>query len=384
MAKRTRIIEGTWSCTSCGAKDIPARHRKCPTCNNPREESGQESEFNYGEVDAARGKSRREGVVDPKALEAAAAGEDWFCEYCQASNRGDQSRCHNCHAERSAASRKLSSGPVEGAPPPRPQAPPRKASSGWGKWVLGALALSCLCFSGFAWWGSRTHEVGGTVARTEWSRTVYLDTFSRVSRSGWRDELRPTPSRMPVNGAGEVAGVENIRGCASRQRGTRQVADGTERVCRTKTRKVACGTEEKCTRRTLGNGFVEETCEDVTKYCNEDYEECRDETRYRSEPVYVDSCTYDTYEWKPVGSRTASGTNDAPRWPELPGSPSAVDRLRKEEQYTVRIEYQRRGPQAHELRPGSEQEFLAWRPGQSVTLDVSNLGQVKAVRPAAR
>ncbi|MFP2912563.1 hypothetical protein ACLESD_47630, partial [Pyxidicoccus sp. 3LFB2] len=171
----------------------------------------------------------------------------------------------------------------------------------------------------------------------------------------------------------------NIRDCVSRQRGTRRVADGTERVCRNKTRRVACGTEERCSRRDQGNGFVEEVCEDVTKYCSESYEDCRTETRYRTEPVYAQQCTYDTYEWKPQDRREASGTDDRPRWPEL--SVSGVDRLRREEQYSVNIRYEDDGVKEHVLEPKSEQEFLAWKKGQGVSLTVTNLGKVEKVVP---
>ena len=375
MAKRTRIIEGTWSCTSCDTRDIPARHRNCPSCNNPREETGQESEFDFGPTAAASGKSLREGVSDEKALDAAAAGVDWFCEYCGASNRGDSPRCRHCRAERSDASRTLSEESDDEAPPP----PPAPKPSGGGRWrIFGAVLLALFggCFA-FSLWGSRTHEVSGEVTATEWKRTVYRESFQRVSRTGWREELRPTAARMPVDGRGEVAGVENIRDCTRRQRGTERVPDGTERVCRQKTRKVACGTEEKCTRKKMGNGFMKETCEDITKYCDESYEDCREETRYRTVPVYAQSCTYDTHEWTEVEHRDASGRDDAPRWPTLTASSS--ERLRREEKYTVRIQYEDDGRKEHVLEPKTEREFLAWKKGQKVPLQVSNLGKVQVM-----
>ncbi|HSP78908.1 MAG TPA: hypothetical protein VLQ93_10280, partial [Myxococcaceae bacterium] len=208
-------------------------------------------------------------------------------------------------------------------------------------------------------------------------RTVYRESFQRVSRTGWREELRPTAARMPVDGRGEVAGVENIRDCTRRQRGTERVPDGTERVCRQKTRKVACGTEEKCTRKKMGNGFMKETCEDITKYCDESYEDCREETRYRTVPVYAQSCTYDTHEWTEVEHRDASGRDDAPRWPTLTASSS--ERLRREEKYTVRIQYEDDGRKEHVLEPKTEREFLAWKKGQKVPLQVSNLGKVQVM-----
>jgi hypothetical protein len=173
--------------------------------------------------------------------------------------------------------------------------------------------------------------------------------------------------------------VENIRDCTRRQRSTRQVADGTERVCEDKTRRVQCGTEEKCTRKKMGNGFMKEECEDVPKYCDESYEDCETRTRYRTEPVHDLSCTYDTYAWTEVGQPArASGDDSAPRWPEP--RVGSVDRLRREEKYLVRIEYQDgKKVKTHELEPQSESEFLTWRKGQSVSLQVSNLGGVSNV-----
>ncbi|MBZ4418341.1 hypothetical protein [Myxococcus sp. RHSTA-1-4] len=379
MAKRTRIIEGTWNCTSCDTKGIPARHKVCPSCGNPRELTGKESEFDFGGVDAKSGKSLREGVTDEPALELAAAGEDWFCAYCGASNRGDLPRCKQCNAERTddakaAVSRELPS-PAE-APP----APPPKKGLGKKAWLALGLLFSCCFGTGvFGIWAGSTHEYPGSVTGTAWQRSVVRERFSPVVKTGWRDELSTTAPRMPVNGAGEVAGVANMRDCVSRQRGTRRVADGTERVCRTKTRKVACGTEEKCRRRDKGNGFVEEVCEDVTKYCSESYEDCQNETRYRTEPVYALQCAYDTYEWKEVDRRETSGTDDRPRWPEL--TASGVDRLRREEKYSVRIRYEDDGEKEHVLEPKSEQEFLTWKKGQGATLTVTNLGKVEQAVP---
>ena len=376
MAKRTRIIEGSWNCTSCDTRNIPARLRSCPHCNNPREETGQESEFEFGEVDATSGKALREGVTDDKALSAATAGADWFCDYCGASNRGDTPVCRNCRAERSATSRALSEEPDsrEALPPKVPPAPQRSSR----KWLYLALMLPCFGGCLFFLWGSRTHGVTGTVVATEWTRTVQRESFQRVSKTGWRDELSTTSPRMPVNGAGEVAGVENIRDCVRRQRSTRQVADGTERVCEDKTRRVQCGSEEKCTRKKMGNGFMQEECEDVPKYCDESYEDCRTQTRYRTEPVYDSSCTYDTHTWTEVGPPAlASGKDSAPRWPEV--RLGSTDRLRREEKYLVRIEYKDGKLKQHELEPKDEAEFLSWRKGQSVSLQVSNLGGVSNV-----
>ncbi|MBN1204170.1 MAG: hypothetical protein JXB05_04515 [Myxococcaceae bacterium] len=382
MAKRTRIIEGTWNCSSCGKKGILARYKKCPDCNNPRELTGEESEFDFGGTDAKTGKSLRESVADEKALEMANAGADWFCAYCGASNRGDQPICKNCKAERTDDAKALREEEDPGLPPPKPQqAPPPKRTWRTVAMVVGGSLLFC-CGSSLIYgvWASWTHDYAGQVVSAEWKRTVFQERFTPVTLEGWRDELRTQAPRMPVNGTGEVAGVENIRGCASRQRGTRKVPDGTERVCSTKTRRVACGTEEKCRTRNKGNGFKEEICEDVTKYCSESYEDCRNETRYRTEPVYAQHCSYDTYQWKELDRREDSGRDEQPpRWPELSAGPT--DRLRREEKYSIHIQYEDDGPRKTVLEPKTEQEYLGWKKGQQVTVTVDNTGELKNAVP---
>ncbi|WP_224247112.1 hypothetical protein [Hyalangium gracile] len=384
MAKRTRIIEGTWDCTSCDTKGILARHKKCPQCGNPRELTGEESEFDFGETDAATGKSLREGVTDEKALELAKAGADWFCAYCGASNRGDQKICKNCRAERTGDAKALREEADPGLPPPRPspqQAVPKKRGplAKVGLALLGSLFLCCGGTVAYRIWASIPHDTTGQITGTEWKRSVAQERFTPVTLEGWADQLRAQSPRMPVDGKGEVAGVQNIRNCVPRQRTTRKVADGTERVCSTKTRKVACGTEEKCRTRDKGNGFREEICEDVTKYCSESYEDCRNETRYRTEPVYEPKCSYDTYEWKKVTHQELSGEDgEPPRWPEL--SVRTEDRLRREEEYIVHLEYDGgKKKTKHELK--TEQEYLAWKKGQQVSLTVTNGGEVQKIAP---
>ncbi len=382
MAKRTRIIEGTWACTSCEARGILGRHKKCPHCGNPREETGGESDFDFGDSDPVTGKSVREGVTDARALELAGAGEDWFCPYCQASNRGDAPRCQGCNAEAPTdpAQRRRPRRPARAAvPEPQDDAPepPRKRRLGCMPVLLLALAL----FGLYRWWGAQTREVTGEVVDVGWRRAVARETFSPVQREGWEDGLRRQPPRMPVQGAGEVAGVQNVRDCVRRQRGTRRVADGTERVCRERTRKVACGTEERCTRRDTGNGFAEETCQDVTRYCSESYESCENRTRYREEPVWGRHCTYDTFAWVPADRAELSGRADAPRWPALAAGPR--DRLRREESYQVSVRFEgKEGPATHLLEPRGEAEFKRWKVGDRVRLTVTNRGGVEKVERA--
>jgi hypothetical protein len=234
-------------------------------------------------------------------------------------------------------------------------------------------------FCGYIFWAIQSNDYPGTVTKVAWSRTVRRETFTRVAKRGWKDELRPAAAVMPLSGAGERAGLERIRDCQSKQRGTRQVADGTERVCRTRSRDVACGTEERCHTEDLGNGFAKEVCDDVTKYCSESYEDCQNETRYRTEPVYGEECAYDTWEWQRAAEETLSGAEDAPRWPAL--TPATLDRLVRTETYDVEFEYQHgRERRRTSFRPTALAEFERWRPGTKATLVVYNDGELRGFR----
>jgi hypothetical protein len=388
MARRTRIIEGTWNCTSCGTQGVLGRHKVCPQCGNPRER-GHETQFDFGATTES-GASTKEAVTEAALLQQAALGPDWRCSFCQATNAADLTVCRACAAPRAES-------PEEPAPPeqaasvqdlvsaptaetPQPAGP---ASLGRRRGCLGcalALGVALVALLILSIWGAQRHEYEGRVMSRSWERVVHREGFVPVTKDGWRDEVRAVRPVMPVNGAGAVAGVTDVRDCHREQRGTRRVADGTERVCRNVTRRVACGTREVCRKKDLGNGFAQEVCEDVTKYCDKTEEECQQETRYREEPVYDTRCRYTTWEWQPNGEERASGHDDDPRWPAL--SAGAHDRLRREGRYGIDVEYSRRGQvRTHTLTLSSEAEYRGFRTGQPLTVVVNNLGVVKDVRP---
>jgi hypothetical protein len=367
-------VEGTWTCTSCGSRGILGRHESCPSCGNPRD-SAAESRFDFG-PSTATGASAGATVSDPSLLALARAGADWSCPFCGASNRADLPSCRSCSAPRETV--------PDRAPAPQPllgggASTPRPGRRGC---LLSGCALALVfaaALVGLAIWGSRSHDYPGRVESRGWRRTVERQRFTRVEKQGWQDEIRPRAAAMPARGAGEIAGVERIRDCARTQRGTRRVADGTETVCERRTRQVECGTEEKCETRDLGNGFAEEVCDDVPRYCSEDYEDCHQETRYREEPVYGVRCRYDTWEWSAAGSFEAHGTDDAPRWPAVELDP--LDRERRDEAYDVVVTYGRGS--RHVLHPRTAEEYARWSAGQRVRVRATNLGRVEEVAPAA-
>jgi hypothetical protein len=387
MSERRRIIEGTWTCASCGAREVLGRHKTCPSCGNPRD-SASEMSFDFG-ARSASGASNRETVTDADALAAAEAGADWFCAFCRSGNRGDTQVCRACGSPRDerALVPEVAAPPVAAAAaPPAPASVLSKVGTakrgcgcGCGTLLVGLLILLG-AFLALGYWGSRTHEVEARVVERHWTRTSEREVFARVTREGWQSELKTRRSVMPVAGRGEVAGVEGIRDCARRQRSTRRVATGTRQVCDDRTRQVQCGTDERCETRDRGNGFAEEVCRDVPRYCSESYRDCRDETVYREEPVYDVMCRYDSWEWRAAGQLQERGGEEPPRWPAR--ALASQERETRKEAYEIVFEYQGKGARRHTWKLSTPEEYARWPRGTAARLTVNNVGDVKAVRPA--
>ncbi len=81
------IREGRWDCSSCGSTAIYGRHVDCPGCGKPRP-AGVRFYLAHGEP----------VVTDPERLREAAAGPDWVCARCGASNRATLHACAGCGA----------------------------------------------------------------------------------------------------------------------------------------------------------------------------------------------------------------------------------------------------------------------------------------------
>ncbi len=381
MSERRRVIEGTWKCASCGAQDILGRHKSCPTCGSPRDSAG-EMAFDFG-ARTESGASTREAVIDAALLATAEAGADWFCAFCRSGNRGDTQICRACSSPREErALTPDGPAPVEAkaaSAVAQTSSAKRGCGCGCGTLLAGLLVLF-IAFLALGYWGSRTHDIDAHVVQRSWTRTSERQAFARVTREGWKSELTPRVSVMPVAGRGEVAGVEGVRDCSRRQRSTRRVATGTRQVCDDRTRQVQCGTDERCETRDRGNGFAEEVCRDVPRYCSESYRDCRDETSYRDEPVYDVMCRYDSWEWRAAGQLQERGGEEPPRWPSR--ALASQEREVRKEAYEVVFEYQAKGAQQYTLQIASQAEYARWPKGSRARLTVNNRGQVKAVHPA--
>ncbi|MCB9745370.1 MAG: hypothetical protein H6741_28015 [Alphaproteobacteria bacterium] len=377
MGERRRIIEGRWTCSSCGTEGILGRHKTCTACGSPREQ--EEMKFNFGERDAESGKAKAATVSDAALVAGAKAGADWLCTHCEAGNAATDAACKKCGAPR---------GSERPPPPPEPEPEPDlepepRRRSGLGCLVpvfgLGLLGAGCM---GLLLWLGQTHEVEGVVSGRSFTRTVTLQTFQPMRMNGWRAELEGKPAtRMPKKGAGGSPGVDDLRDCEKKQKGTRKVPDGEEQVCRTKSRSVACGSHEECEVKDLGNGFAEEVCRDVTDYCDEDYEDCQMETRYREEPVYGQWCTYTTYTWADGAQKVTRGSGaDALAWPSLEPQ-GDLQRAKREQSFVVHFGFEEDGEgETHVETREDEAWYQSWPVGAEAELDVDRLDNVSHIR----
>lgn len=78
-----------WDCKYCGSKGIGGNLTECPNCGKER---GSDTTFYDGES--------IEFLNESEAEKVRAMGEDWECPYCDGMNRGNESHCNNCGAER--------------------------------------------------------------------------------------------------------------------------------------------------------------------------------------------------------------------------------------------------------------------------------------------
>jgi hypothetical protein len=274
-----------WDCPSCGAeKLLGLDHRHCPSCG-----AAQDPARRYFPSDADKVL-----VKDHRYT-----GADLSCPACDTPNARSANNCINCgsgleggkevvrrgdqaeatpglgfaadtakqaateHKERKQAERAAARG--EAPPPPKPSS---------RKWrvvvaILSLLAVLTVVF--FTWKKPVEVEVVGHA----WLRTIDVEEYRTVSDSAWRDQ---------------VPGGAHDLSCHRAERSTRKVADGQD--CHN-------------VRKDLGNGSYKEV------------REC--ETRYRSEPVYDDKCSYRIERWVKDYAAEAKGASldEAPRWPEV-------------------------------------------------------------------
>jgi len=297
MAEKT--YQMLWRCTQCQTANLLAlTQRFCPNCG-----TAQDPEQRYFPPEG------QETAVENHLY----VGVDWRCLYCEAPNSAKSSHCTHCGGPKEgakqvelvvdgaskplepASAKNTSSGSTQGSPiippsasalnPPQPAPIPipggkeKLSAHSWLGLLFGWMVL--LTFAWMIWQGAgwvmryfSVHTETVAVTAQTWQRTVDVERFVTQSDKDWCDSL---PS-----------GAYNVLHFKA-QRGTQQVADGE--TCRT-------------VRSDQGDGTFTSR------------QECQ--TRWRSEPVYDDRCSYTINRWAVVHTEKLAGNHlQPPVWPSM-------------------------------------------------------------------
>lgn len=200
------------------------------------------------------------------------AGADRTCPACSAPQSAQATHCTNCGASLDGAAE------VRGVVTPVAPKPARN----WRP-IIVAIAAIVLVIFGIWYLFLRTKEAKLTVTAHRWERAVSVEEFGDRQESAWHDEV-PSDARMVT--------------CQRAERSSRQVEDGE--TCRTERIDKKDGTFEEV-------------------------ERCR--TKYRSEPVYDDRCSFTIRRWNTVDSVRLAGNGLVPAWPTQVPPQQAVEVL---------------------------------------------------------
>ena len=252
--------EMLWDCASCGTKKLLGKtHRHCPSCGNV-----QDPDARYFPRDEDR------VLVEDHVFH----GVDWQCERCDTPNSAAASHCVNCGDRRDGVEEDVR---LQADPDEAPASPPPPRSAGTGRTAVVvvlvlALVLCAGLLVGSLFWTAPTTV---TVQGHSWERSVRVEKLAPRSDGAWCDR---TPS--------DAYSVSRSR----KQRSTKKIPDGE--TCRTVNKDNGDGTfstRQKCT------------------------------TKYRSEPVYDDLCSFTVDRWGHERTEVAEGRgrSPAPAWPRV-------------------------------------------------------------------
>ena len=354
------VREGRWDCPSCGDVGQLGRSVSCTGCGSPRPQGVR---F-YLPEDAPE-------VTDAEMLRQAAAGADWVCEHCGASNRALSADCTGCGASVGDSEYQETHEYGEGEAPRsgRPRAlrdvpaPPPSTRRGGGfrrvvRWGIGLGAVG----GAFAFLSPR--EVPATVSDRSWERTVQVERFRTVTEEEWElpEGGRELSRERAIRRYDRVLDHYETR--------TRQVSEQVQ----TGTESYTCGTTDN------GNGyFTDKTCTRPTystQYRTEEYEE----PVYRQVPVWGTRFRYEIERWKPERvARAAGGATGSPEWPDTELSGSREREGERKEVYTLTFRDEEGKEYTKQL---TQAQWERYDPGERVTLRVSPVdGSVEIEEP---
>ena len=401
------FVELLWNCKDCGSTGILGRHKRCLTCGSPRE-------ANEMDMDGLDEAATAPVVRDPKLLELATAGADWFCECCGSGNRGDITSCVSCAAPRGSkpkppprptpsTSYPAYTPPSEPKPPttPKPEPKPKpepmfepraeyKPEPSNPLPVIAAI-MGFVGVTAFAMWAVSSHQVVGKVSAMTWSRSVTVQAWTQTKERQWRHKATERTEKPPINGAGERAGYQMIPDTCREEH-----YEDERYACGTEPEDYDCSYDESYTDtcsysdrvpdgkdcKKKNNGFAEcrTKYKSVTKYkpCTKSrriHKTCtRQVTKYCYRPIFRTKCDYATQEWRVSRSKTVSGTGvESVNWPDM--NLTSLEREQRSGEYILTFAYTD-GKDETAVRKVEEADYLNWRTGQDVYLDVTNMGRV--------
>lgn len=315
-----------WDCPRCGTRGLlGVTHRHCPACG-----AAQDAQARYFPEPGS------EVALEDHVYH----GADRSCPYCQTPNSAKAAHCVNCGGalDGSAAVALKSDGPPVLAPRETPEAAPPVVwwKRSWVRWVVGLVVAGLV----LAWMlSSKDHRV--EVTHQEWERKIFVERFGPMSSGSWCDQ---------------VPGDAQVTGRESRQRSSRQVADG-----------------QSCSDRRVDQGDGSFRVE----------QECH--TTYRDEPIYDDWCSWSALRWQAYTEEVRTGAGGSPPvWPPFQPTGVGIGALReggREEVWPVRFRAVD-GEGAWECRLPPEQG-PSCRPGTRWILPVRRVGGAKCGELAA-
>lgn len=272
IIEEEEILVGKWDCDNCDTLGNDGDSYDCKGCGAPRSEDVQ---FYLGESPRV--------VKDQAGIDAANAGLDWYCTYCDSGNSNTGSHCDNCGAKKGSARHhkiKITIKDDEEKPKRRAPAPRRRVEKPPFPKALIVAALVAipsllLCFSGLFLSSSHEKQSVQSEARSvtvadrtvsEYPATLVEHVWARkieIEESHWEDE---SSWSLPSRGEFQVTAKKeefhhNLRvldryetetykeaykvkvGERRVQTGWKKVQDGTRRA-KVGTRKVAAGTRK--------------------------------------------------------------------------------------------------------------------------------------------
>ena len=341
------IREGAWDCPTCGMKGIPGSRKHCGGCGTAR---GDDVKFYLPE-------GARE-VTEDEEKRRAGAGPDWKCPYCNGENPGFSTHCSGCGASQDGTEKRATRVHLDKAPkPPSPEGP------NWMSRIATGCCLVILLFFVGCWFLTRTSVSAMQVQSMSWQRRIDVEVLGMVTETGWE-------------GKGEVPSNARVLSRSREVREKKKVQTGTISKTRTVSKKVQTGTKKvKVGSKDMGNGYFEDVYEDEPVYENRTQEERYDEPQYRDEPVYDTKVRYEVEKWHKETEVTASGNDNAPKWPTVETGP----KKRAGAQHAAyKITLSGDG-KTYTYEPKQEADFTPYAQGQTVDASVTMTGTVTEI-----